>query len=283
MGDNLGRPVDLNLEDKRALVLASSKGLGRAAAQELVREGSRVMISSRSEENLATAEEAILAETGGNPDQVILQTCDLSDPEAIPARLEDGIDALGGLDILVTNRGGPPEQSFEESTIEDFDAVYTTVLKSTIIAVDTALPQLLKGEDAGVITNLIATSTQEPTANHVLANSVRPGVYGFAKSLSNEYGRENLRVNCVTPRGIWTERAERRQETFGSPDEDLSEAAARERNIERLVLSTSDHALDRFAEPEEFGRVVAFVSSEAASYVTGEVIDVDGGWSRQLF
>lgn len=274
--------MELDLADERALVLASSKGLGRASATELVREGARVVISSRSEENLETAKGAILDETGADPDRVVPITCDLSDPETIPARLEAGIDELGGLDVLVTNRGGPPEQSFEESTIQDFDDIYTSVLKSTIVAVKVALPHLLDGEDGAAITNIIATSTQEPTAHHVLANSIRPGVYGFSKSLSNEYGREGLRVNCVTPRGIWTERAERRQERFGSPDDDLSAEEARERNIERLVLSTSDHALDRYAEPAEFGRVVAFVSSPAAGYVTGEVIDVDGGWSRQL-
>lgn len=274
--------MDLNLTDRRALVLASSKGLGRASATELVREGARVVISSRSEENLETATDAILEDTGADPDRVVPITCDLSDPKRIPDQLEAGIDELGGLDVLVTNRGGPPEQSFEESTIEDFDDIYTSVLKSTIVAVKTTLPYLLEGEDGSAITNIIATSTQEPTAHHILANSIRPGVYGFSKSLSNEYGREGLRVNCVTPRGIWTERAERRQAKFGNPDDDLSAEEAREQNIERLVLSTSDHALDRYAEPAEFGRVVAFLSSEAASYVTGEVVDVDGGWSRQM-
>lgn len=274
--------MDLGLDGKRAIVLAASKGLGRASATELVREGASVVISSRSEENLEAAREAILTETGADDDRVVPVTCDLSDPEAIPERLTTGIDALGGLDVLVTNRGGPPEQSFDESTSEDFDAVYTSVLKSTIVAVDATLPHLLEGEGAGAITNIIATSTQEPTAHHILANTMRPGVYGFAKSLSNEYGRENLRVNCVTPRGIWTDRAERRQAKFGNPDEELSTEEARERNIERLVLSTADHALERYAEPEEFGRVVAFVSSDAASYVTGDVIDVDGGWSRRL-
>ncbi len=274
--------MDLGLDGKRAIVLAASKGLGRASATELVREGASVVISSRSEENLEAAREAILTETGADDDRVVPITCDLSDPEAIPERLTTGIDALGGLDVLVTNRGGPPEQSFDESTIEDFDAIYSSVLKSTIVAVDATLPHLLEGEGAGAITNIIATSTQEPTAHHILANTMRPGVYGFAKSLSKEYGRENLRVNCVTPRGIWTDRAERRQAKFGNPDEELSTEEARERNIERLVLSTADHALERYAEPEEFGRVVAFVSSDAASYVTGDVIDVDGGWSRRL-
>jgi len=274
--------MELNLAGKRALVLASSKGIGRASATELAREGARVVISSRSEENLETAREAILAETGADRDRIVPITCDLSNSGAVPAQLEEGINELGGLDVLVTNRGGPPEQSFRESTIEDFDDIYTSVLKSTIVAVKTALPHLLEGEEGSAITNIIATSTQEPTAHHILANSIRPGVYGFSQSLSNEYGREELRVNCVTPRGIWTERAERRQEKFGNPDDDLSTEEARKRNIERLVLSTTDHALDRYAEPAEFGRVVAFVSSEAASYVTGEVIDVDGGWSRQL-
>jgi 3-oxoacyl-[acyl-carrier protein] reductase len=274
--------MELCLKGKRAIVLASSKGLGRASAKELVREGARVVISSRSEENLEAATDAILDDTDADPNQVIPITCDLSNPDAIPSQLQAGIDELSGLDILVTNRGGPPEQSFEESTIDDFDSIYTSVLKSTIVAVKTTLSHLLEDQNGGVITNIVATSSQEPTSHHILANSIRPGVYGFSKSLSSEYGRENLRVNCVTPRGIWTERAERRQEKFGNRDEDLSTEEAREKNIERLALSTADHALARYADPAEFGRVVAFVSSDAAGYITGEVIDVDGGWSRQL-
>ena len=274
--------MELHLDNRCALVLASSKGLGRASATELVREGARVVISSRDEDNLEAAKDAILEDTGANPDRVVPITCDLSNPDAIPSQLRAGIDELGGLDILVTNRGGPPEQNFEESTIEDFDSIYTSVLKSTIVTVKTTIPHLLKGKDGGAITNIIATSSQEPTAHHILANSIRPAVYGFSKSLSSEYGEQGLRVNCVTPRGIWTERAERRQKKFGDPDHDLSTEEAHKQNLERLVLSTADHALDRYADPAEFGRVVAFVSSDAASYITGEVIDVDGGWSHQL-
>jgi 3-oxoacyl-[acyl-carrier protein] reductase len=274
--------MELNLDNKRAIVLASSKGLGLATAVELVREGAQVVISSRSKENLETATETIFSETSANPDQVIPITCDLSDPEVISTQLQAGIDELGGLDILVTNRGGPPEQNFQESTIEDFDSVYTSALKSTIIAVKTSLPYLLESINGGTVTNIIATSSQEPTANHILANSIRPGIYGFSKSLSNEYGKEDLRVNCVTPRGIWTERAEQRQEKFGSLDQELSSQEAHNQNIKRLVPNTADHALNRYADPAEFGRIVAFISSDAASYVTGEVIDVDGGWSRQL-
>jgi 3-oxoacyl-[acyl-carrier protein] reductase len=274
--------MELDLNNKRALVLASSKGLGQASAAELVREGAQVVISSRNEDNLEAAKDAILEDTDAAPNRVVPVTCDLSNPNAISSHLRSGIDKLGGLDILVTNRGGPPEQSFEDSTIEDFDSIYTSVLKSTIIAVKTTLPYLLEGENSGAITNIIATSSQEPTAHHILANSIRPGIYGFSKSLSSEYGEQGLRVNCITPRGIWTERAERRQEKFGDPDNDPSPKESRERDFERLVLSTADHALNRYADPAEFGRVVAFISSDAASYITGEVIDVDGGWSRQL-
>lgn len=272
--------MNLQLDGAKALVFASSKGLGLASAKELAREGAYVAISSRSESNLDDAREEICAIDGVADEQVMTAVCDLSNTEAVASVVDRVLGEFGGLDVLVTNRGGPPERSFAEATLSDFDAIYDSVLKSTIVAIKTALPALKDG--GGAITNIIATSTQEPTAHHVLANTIRPGIYGLSKSLSEEYGSEGIRVNCVTPRGIMTDRIRQRNEKFGTPDE-LSAEEMEERDLTRLLLTPSEHPVKRFADPEEFGRVVAFVSSDAASYVTGDVVNVDGGWSKHAF
>lgn len=271
--------MDLGLGGARAFVLAASKGLGRASAASLVDEGARVAISSSSESNLAEAERAILDETGADQDAVSTVVCDLTDADAVGPATGEAIDALGGLDVLVTNSPPPPERPFDEASLHDFDAVYTSVLRSRLAAADAAIDALADG--GGALTNVIATSAREPTAHHILANTIRPGVYGFAKALSAEYGDAGVRVNCVTPRGIWTDRAESRAARLGDPRElDPDEIDAERR---RLLLDPDDHALGRFADPAEFGRVVAFVSSPAAGYVTGSVVDVDGGWSAGVF
>lgn len=274
--------MDLGLDGTRALVLAASKGLGRASATELAREGARTVISSSDPENLAAAEEAILSSTGVEADRLDSTVIDLEDPDSVSSGVERAIERLGGLDVLVTNRGGPPERSFEESSIADFDAVFQSVLRSSLIAIKTAMPALLE-DGGGAITNIVATSVKEPQSNHVLANTVRPGIYGLSRSLAEEYGPAGLRVNCVTPRGIETDRTRSRRERFGRLGETITREEAEERGILRLIGDASDHALERWADPEEFGRVVAFVSSDAASYMTGSVVDVDGGWSRYIF
>lgn len=273
--------MDLGLADKRALVLASSKGLGLASATELAREGARVVISSSNRENLEAAKERIHGETEADDDSVVPIRIDLTDEAIIADRVSEAVEILGGLDILVTNRGGPPEQNFEESTVKDFDDVYRSVLKSSLISIKTAMPSLVDG--GGAITNIIATSAKEPQSNHVLANTIRPGIYGLAKSLAVEYADKGVRVNCVTPRGIMTDRVRSRRERFGTLGEDISREEAEERGILRLIGGDEDYPLGRHADPEEFGRVVAFISSDAASYVTGSVVDVDGGWSHHIF
>lgn len=273
--------MDLQLDDTRALVLASSQGIGRAAAQALVDEGARVAISSRSESNLRTARSEIVEATGVDDDRVVTLTCDLSDPASVGDRVETAIDRFGGLDVLVTNSAGPPKIGFAEATIDQFDEVYETVLKSVIVAIDAALPALQEGDGDSAITNLIATSAQQPESNHVLANTIRPGIYGLAKSLAHEYAEDGVRVNCVCPKkvGPVTETEKNRTTHIGRYAEEhgLSYEEARAEFIADII------PLGRYGELAEFGRAVAFVSSPAASYVTGHSLNVDGGWSHSLF
>jgi len=266
--------MDLRLDGAAVLVTAASKGLGKAVARTFVGEGANVVISSRSEENLAEAKADILDATGADADAVRPLTCDLGDAGEIRALVDDAVDALGGLDAIVTNHGGPAAQTFAASSIEDFDETYETVLRSTIVLVDAALPHL-QADGGGAITNMVSASAQEPPVGHVLSNTIRPGIYGLSKSLSNEYAEEGVRVNCVCPRGVMTDRIEYKIEVLADREDVSIEEAAQRRRDELPI--------DRLGDPEEFGRAVAFVSSEAASFTTGETIRVDGGWARQSF
>lgn len=270
--------MDLQLAERTAFVLAASKGLGRASAKAFVREGASVVISSRSMDNLQEAKSTIVDDTGADPDRVIPIVCDLGDPNAVPDRIEDGIDRLGGLDVLVTNSWGPPKVGFDEATIDQFDRTYTTVLRSVILAIDTALPSLI--ERQGAVTNIVAASAQQPEANHILANTIRPSLYGLSKSLAHEYASDGVRVNCVCPKKVGPVTPEEKDRTTHIDDyaaeHDLSYEAARAEYIADII------PLGTHGELRTFGDAVAYVSSDVASHVTGECFNVDGGWTRSL-
>ena len=262
------------------MLLASSKGLGRAAAEAFLREGATVAISSSSQEHLAAAREAMLDATGADDDRVHTVVCDLTAPDAVRPAVEGAVDALGGLDVLVTNTPRPPKLPFAEASLEQFDEAYDYLLKSLVAAVDAALPALLES-DAAAVTNLVATSAQRPEANHVLGNVFRAGAYGLAKSLANEYADRGLRVNNVCPKkvGPVTQRERERISHIGRYAEEhgLDYDEARERFIAEVIPLGTHGSLD------EFGDAVAFVSSPRASHVTGASVNVDGGWNPKLF
>jgi len=188
------------------------------------------------------------------------------------------IERLGGLDILVTNSGGPDKIGFDDATLEQFDETYELVVKSVIAAIDAALPALKDG--GGAITNIIAASVQQPDANHILANTVRPSIYGLAKSLSRVRRRRNTsqqRLSEESRTGHATERDRTTHIGRYADEHDLSYGEAREEYIAQIIPRGT------YGELEEFGKAVAYVSSDVASHTTGHSLNVDGGWVRSAF
>ncbi|MFC7157769.1 SDR family oxidoreductase [Halomarina halobia] len=264
--------MDLGLKGATAIVTASSKGLGRAVATELVREGATVVISSRSDENLTEAKDAIIDATDASSDAIIPVVCDLSNVTEIREQMAMAIERLGGLDVLVANHGGPPAQGFDASSLADFDNAYDSVLRSTVAIVDATLPSLV--DDGGSITTVVSASAREPPADHILSNTFRSGLYGFSKGLAKEYADQDVRVNCVCPRGVLTDRIEYKIRVLADR-EDITVEEARQRREAELPLG-------RLGDPEEFARAVAFMASNAASFTTGSVFQVDGGWADRI-
>ena len=264
--------MELGLNGASVFVAAASKGLGLGAATQFAAEGAKVTIASRSADNLARARETILDETDSDEDAVLSAEMDLTDRNAIESGIAAAKKEFGGLDVLVTNHGGPNNASFEETSLEEFDEGYNDVLRSAVVQCKAALPALRDG--GGAVTHLVAASAAEPTPHGTLGNVFRPSIYGLSKTLANEEGEHGVRSNCVAPRGVLSDRIESKI-TARAEREGLTEAAVRELRVEELPLP-------EMGTTEEFGKAVAFVSSPAASYITGSVLPVDGGWSSRL-
>lgn len=264
--------MDLDLSGKRAYLTAASSGLGKAVATELVREGADVVISSHDKRNLRPAVDSI-AEATGRDEAINYTVCDLTDPESIRDATRESIDELGGLDILVTNHGGPRTDRFSELALDDFDDAYQGILRSTLQVCQESLPAL--SNSGGSVTNLVAASALEPSASGVLGNVFRPGIYGLSKVLSEEFGESDVRVNCVSPRGIMSDRIEQKL-SQRAEQQGITEVEAREQRVEELPVPD-------LGTPESFARTVVFLASPAADYVTGAVLPVDGGWHRHAF
>src|SRR5215472_6547131 len=244
--------MDLGLKGARALVTAASKGLGRACAAALAAEGARVFIVSRDEERLARTEREIGA--AGH------LAADLSQPGAPERAVEAATAALGGLDILVCNAGGPPPGTFESTPVDAWEVGYHLTLMSTVRLCKAALP-LLKESGRGRIVNITSISVRQPIPNIVLSNAFRSGVTAMAKTLSAEVAPFGVTVNNLAPGTILTDRV---RELYGGSADDLAKGIP----------------AGRVGDPAEFGAICAFLCSLQAGYVTGQTIGVDGGALR---
>lgn len=264
-----GNIMELGLEGKKALVVASSQGLGRAIAEQLVREGAHVMITSRSKEKLAKVVTS-LGEIGKGT--VASFPCDITKAAEVKALAAHTAKSLGGIDILINNAGGPPAGSFEMLDDDDWIQAFELNLLSYIRMIRAVLPYLK--ESGGRIINIASSSIKEPIPNLLLSNTFRTGIVGLSKTLSQEFAPYNILVNTVAPGVIATDRIAY-----------LDHVAAERAGISREEIETKRKQtipLQRYGEPEEFAKVVAFLVSEANTYMTGSSFLVDGGMIKSI-
>jgi 3-oxoacyl-[acyl-carrier protein] reductase len=263
--------MDLGLKGKAALVCGSSTGLGRAIADALAAEGADIAINSRSADKLAAVRDDIAAATGA---RVVAAPADLTDPTGVDAAIAAAEEAFGRIDILVTNTGGPPAGPFESHTPEVWREAIAQNFESVVNLVRGVLPGM-KERRWGRIVNVTSISVKQPVAGLILSNSLRAGVTGFAKTVSNEVAPFNVTVNNVLPGFTRTERLIHLAEVVAEREGLTIEGA--------YESWEAEVPMGRLADPPELGAVAAFLCSEKASYVTGQSIAVDGGWIKGLF
>jgi 3-oxoacyl-[acyl-carrier protein] reductase len=246
--------MDLGLNGRTAIVCGASAGMGLAIAEAFANEGANVVMFARRRELLEREAERLgaLAVRG-----------DVTNPADLKRLVDRTLEAFGAIDILVNNSGGPPRTAARGLTAEQVEQAVELLLVSAVRLTELCLPQLERSGHGRVI-NITSSSVREPIDNLALSNSVRPGVIGWAKTLAREVGPKKITVNSIAPGRIETER--------------LAEVYAGEPRAEDL----EQIPLRRFGAPKEVADVVCFLASDAAAYVTGTVIPVDGGLTRGL-
>jgi 3-oxoacyl-[acyl-carrier protein] reductase len=263
--------MDLGLNDKRALVLGASRGLAYATALVLAREGCRVAINSRDQKKVKDAAETIAKETGAS---VTPLAGDVSDPTVPDLLVNQAAKVLGGLDLLVTNAGGPPAGAFDSFDDATWEKAVNLSFLSHVRMIRAALPHLRKSTAASVLT-MTSYSVKQPLSNLVLSNSIRLATIGLTKSLALELGGEGIRFNSILPATIDTDRIRElhkfRAEKNGTTVE------------EEHAKDAKNSVFGRIGRPEEFANAAVFLLSPAASYITGTMMVIDGGQYKGTF
>lgn len=262
--------MDLGLEGRVAIVAAASKGLGRAVAEELAREGASVAICARTASALEQTAAQIHKSTGR---EIFHQAVDVINQEAISHFVGAVEDRFGRLDICVTNSGGPPSKLFVDANSEDWRSAVDLLLMGAVLFAREALPRMQKNKWGRFIT-ITSSAVKQPVDGLLLSNSVRAAVTGLARTLANEYAAYGITVNNVCPGYTRTARldglAATISERTGTQPQDV------------FADWTRQIPAGRIGTPQEFAAVVAFLASERASYVNGASIAVDGGMVRSL-
>lgn len=252
-----------------ALVCAASKGLGRASAEALARDGFHVAICARGAEALNRAAQGMKA-AGGD---VLPIQADLSSAADVDRVLVETVKAFGGLDVLVTNTGGPPSGPFMTIDERAWIGAIDSLLLSVVRLCRGAIP-LMQARGGGRIINVTSISVKQPIAGLVLSNALRAAVTALSKTLAVELAPDNILVNCVAPGYTRTDRVVELSQATAARDGITPDEADR-RIVDQIPMG-------RMGRPEEFAAAIAFLASPAASYVTGVTIPVDGGWVRGL-
>jgi 3-oxoacyl-[acyl-carrier protein] reductase len=261
--------MELNLANKVALIVASSQGLGKAIAAQLVKEGTHVMLTSRNGEKLAAVQKELQALGKG---KVAYCVADITRTEDIQSLVQKTRDTYGKIDILVNNAGGPPGGMFEQLSDEMWQKAFELNLLSYIRMIREVLPELKK--DGGRIVNIASSSIKQPIAGLILSNTFRLGIVGLTKTLAEELAPYHILINTVAPGRIATDRV-----AF------LDQAKADKLGVTREQImdeSQKTIPLKRYGTPEEFANVVTFLLSDANTYMTGSSFLVDGGMVKSI-
>jgi len=262
--------VNLDLKGKSVLVAAASKGIGKATALGFLREGARVTICARDAAGLEAAREELIATTGGS---VLAVRADVNDQDQLVALVESAQSGHGPVQVLVNNAGGPPAGHHSAITDEQWSHAFGQTLQSAVRLTNLVLPDMQKAR-WGRIINISSYSVKQPIDNMMLSNSLRLAVLGWAKTLANEVAASGILVNTVCPGWTDTDRVavllqQRSQATGASADE-----------IRESIAATVP--IGRIAQAGEIANAVVFLASEAASYITGTALPVDGGAAKVL-
>lgn len=261
--------MDLGLSGKTAIVTASSKGLGFSVVDNLIKEGSNVLMNGRDEERLGKSARKL-----GEPQNLRTYCGDITQKEDCNALVEYAIAEFNQLDILVTNCGGPDSGGFESVSEDQWRQAIDRSLMSHVYLIESAMPYLKKSSSPSILT-VTSFTVKKPLENLILSNSIRAAAIGLTKSLANEYGPLGIRVNSILPGWTMTDRVDQ-----------LLEGRSKVKNSSKETESemiTQSIPLRRMADPDEFGKAAAFLVSPAASYITGVMLNVDGGIIDGLF
>jgi 3-oxoacyl-[acyl-carrier protein] reductase len=261
--------MELHLEKKNALILASSQGLGKAMAAELVKEGANVMLASRDGEKLSAVQRE-LSQLGMG--KVSYKVTDITKAEDIKSLVGQTAEEFGGIDILINNAGGPPGGSFSDFNDEEWQQSFELNLLSFIRTIRESLPHLKK--QGGKIVNIASSSIKEPIPGLILSNTFRTAIVGLSKTLASELAPDSILINTVGPGRIATDRVEH-LDKMNAGKQGVTPKEMTEQSINKIPLG-------RYGEPEEFAKFVTFLVSGANTYLTGQSYLVDGGMIKSI-
>ena len=262
--------MDLGIGGRVAMVAAASKGIGRAVALSLAREGCRVSICARDPEALEGAR-ADLSKAA--PAGSFGFSCDVTKKAELEAWHAETVAALGQVDILVTNTGGPPAAKFEDLTEEQWRRGVDSTLLNVVRLCRLVLPEMRRRR-WGRIVHLTSLAAKQPNALLTISSTLRAGLSALTKTMANEFARDGVLVNAVLPGHVLTNR-----------QIELNELRAKQEGVSPGEYADRVQAtipIGRYGEPREIGEVVAFLASERASYVTGQALAVDGGFLQGI-
>lgn len=259
--------MDLGLKGKRALVLSSSRGLGLASARSLANEGAEVFMTARSADKLDAAVKDIVA-SGGKAHALAADLTNETD-----RIFEAAVTAMGGVDILVANTGGPPARMAVDVTAEDWTPYFESMVKPVFRLASLALPGM-RERGFGRILTIASSGVIQPIPNLAMSNALRSAIVGWSKTLASEVAKDGVTVNLVLPGRIKTDRTD---------ELDAANAQRQGKNVEEIsAAARAAIPAGRYGDPREFADVVCFLASERASYMTGSLVRVDGGAIRSV-